>query len=252
MIPKVSVITVCRNARGDLVKTRDSLLSQTSNACEWIIVDGASTDGTIEILEGLEGDHIRWISEPDMGIYDAMNKGLRMATGDWVWFMNAGDTFAEDSAVSRLMPVKTDVDIVYGEVEVVDRDGKRLGTRSEVTPHRLPDRLEKEAFKYGMVVSHQAFIVNRRIAPAYKSPPYRLSADLDWMLTLLEEPRKSLNIGLIAIVTRHGATMDHWYRSQFERFLILARHFGYARASWDHFRIAMRRVRHGWRTSLWR
>ena len=252
MIPEVSVITICRNAREDFLKTRESVLSQTSDDYEWIIVDGASTDGTQEVLESLRGDHIRWISETDNGIYDAMNKGLVMARGEHVWFMNAGDIFSDDGAISRVISASRDMDIVYGEVQVTDRDGNILGSRSEVTPHQLPDRLESLSFQFGMVVSHQAFIVRRSIAPAFKTPCYRLSADLDWMLAILKQPRKCRKTGLIARVTRHGATMDHWYRSQFERFLILGRHFGYTRAVWNHLCIALRRIRHGWQTRFWR
>jgi glycosyltransferase involved in cell wall biosynthesis len=252
MNPAVSVITVCRNDRERLLRTRASLESQTPAAHEWIIVDGASTDGTAEILRELDPEECRWISEPDTGIYDAMNKGLAMATGHRVWFMNAGDVFHDEQSLAAVAAADPATEICYGEAVVEDAAGKELGKRSEVTPHALPDPLTKGGFRMGMVVSHQAFIPRREIAPMYLSDKYKFSADLDWMLQILSEERSSTRLGTLARVIREGATMENWRRSQWERFLILARHFGYPVTAWNHLRIAVRRLRHGSSKGLWR
>ena len=95
----VTVVTVCRNVKSSLEKTMNSLLHQSYAHIDYVIIDGASTDGTPEMLGKTEG--VRWLSEPDMGIYDAMNKGIRMAEGEWVIFMNAGDVFASDDTLSK-------------------------------------------------------------------------------------------------------------------------------------------------------
>ena len=90
----VTVITVCRNHAKGLEKTIQSVESQTWQEKEYLVIDGASTDGTMEVIRQHEGSITQWISEPDLGIYDAMNKGVRLAQGQWIIFMNAGDTFA--------------------------------------------------------------------------------------------------------------------------------------------------------------
>ena len=110
----VTVVTVCRNVKSSLEKTMNSLLHQSYAHIDYVIIDGASTDGTPEMLGKTEG--IRWISEPDKGIYDAMNKGIRMAEGEWVIFMNAGDVFASDDTLSKVFSVERDADVIYGDV----------------------------------------------------------------------------------------------------------------------------------------
>ena len=110
----VTVVTVCRNVKSSLEKTMNSLLHQSYAHIDYVIIDGASTDGTPEMLGKTEG--IRWISEPDKGIYDAMNKGIRMAEGEWVIFMNAGDLFASDYTLSKVFSVERDADVIYGDV----------------------------------------------------------------------------------------------------------------------------------------
>jgi glycosyltransferase involved in cell wall biosynthesis len=248
--PAVSVITVCRNAREALLKTRDSINEQTCRDFEWIIVDGDSTDGTVQLLQSMKG--ARWISEPDGGIYEAMNKGLKMARGHRVWFMNAGDRLASADSLETVVSAPGDADICYGEALVEDRQGRILGPRSVVTPHKLPEKVEKDVFSLGMVVSHQAFLPRRAIAPMYQADRYRFSADLDWILTILSRPRICLNLGPLARVEREGASLDFWKRSQAERFLILSRHFGYIRTIGNHLQILFRRLRHGLRTSYWK
>lgn len=252
MNPCVSVITVCRNALQGLNKTADSVLSQSAENFEWIIVDGASEDGTRNFLEALEKPWINWISEADTGIYDAMNKGLAMARGNWVWFMNAGDRFYDKHTLGLLNNVDDSVEICFGESLVFDSVGKELGPRSSVTPHTLPSNLEKLQFRHGMVVSHQAFAVRRSLAPRYTDKRYKYSADLDWLLTILSKPRKSLNLGTLARIDREGATLQNWRQSQWERFLILAGHFGRLATIKNHFTILGRRLVHGKRTNLWK
>ena len=110
----VTVVTVCRNVKSSLEKTMNSLRHQSYVHIDYVIIDGASTDGTPEMLGKTEG--IRWISEPDKGIYDAMNKGIRMAEGEWVIFMNAGDVFASDDTLSKVFSVERDADVIYGDV----------------------------------------------------------------------------------------------------------------------------------------
>lgn len=116
---KISVVTVCRNAADALKITHRSVLEQTFADMEYIVVDGNSFDSTVDFLEKANGV-TQWISEPDKGIYDAMNKGTQMASGDWVVFMNAGDRFASADTLTRLAKdieaIGEDTDVIYGDV----------------------------------------------------------------------------------------------------------------------------------------
>ena len=112
--PKVTVITVCRNNKAALEKTIHSVLCQQYDALDYLVIDGASTDGTVTLLSTEKG--LRWISEPDNGIYDAMNKGIMMADGEWIIFMNAGDTFASEDTLQKVFSVEREADIIYGDV----------------------------------------------------------------------------------------------------------------------------------------
>ena len=114
--PLVTVITVCYNAREMLLRTMNSVWAQTYKHVEYVIVDGASTDGTLELLEEYGGRIDHWVSESDKGIYDAMNKGVSMAKGKWVIFMNAGDCFADNHVVENVFSVPRQADVIYGDV----------------------------------------------------------------------------------------------------------------------------------------
>ena len=104
--PKISVITICYNAERYVEKTIESVLHQTFQDYEYIIVDGGSTDGTLDIIRRYESNpHVKWISEPDKGIYDALNKGIKMSTGEWINCMNAGDCFASDDVLEKVFAV---------------------------------------------------------------------------------------------------------------------------------------------------
>lgn len=112
----VTIITVCRNHAKELEKTIQSVENQTWQKKEHIVIDGASTDETLEVIQQ-HGDSItQWISEPDQGIYDAMNKGIRLAQGQWVIFMNAGDTFASTDTLQRVFQESQEADVIYGDV----------------------------------------------------------------------------------------------------------------------------------------
>ena len=118
----LSIITINRNNESGLEKTMQSVLSQTCLHFEYIVIDGASTDGSIEIIKRFSkcfGERIKWFSEPDNGIYNAMNKGIRMATGDYVEFLNSGDSLVSDDVVSRMIATleeKKYPSILYGNM----------------------------------------------------------------------------------------------------------------------------------------
>ena len=126
-VPEVSIITVCRNAESCLGSTMDSILAQTFQPIEYIVIDGASTDRTLALIKEREaafrsrGIAFRWLSEPDGGIYDAMNKGIRLASGRWLNFMNAGDGFHDAEVLADIFSrgeYPSEVGVIYGDTEL--------------------------------------------------------------------------------------------------------------------------------------
>ena len=110
--PKVSIITVCFNAKEMLITTLEDIRKQKYDNLEYIVVDGKSSDGTLDLLNNYQDIISKIVSEPDKGIYDAMNKGINIATGEWVIFMNAGDTFANENILTRVFKEDDDADVI--------------------------------------------------------------------------------------------------------------------------------------------
>ncbi len=237
----LSVITVTYNAEKTLQRTLKSVAEQTYPFIEHMIVDGASTDGTVQLIQEHEGDGVRWISEPDKGLYDAMNKAMEMATGDWLCFLNAGDTFHDAKTVEKLMrsftPSKSP-DILYGETAIVDDEGKFLGMRRL----KAPDRLTWKSFKQGMVVCHQAFIVKRELAEPYDLT-YRFSSDFDWAIRLMKRANTIHNSRLLLIdYLNEGLTTTNRRASLKERYRIMAKHYGHLSTFLHHLWFVIRAV----------
>lgn len=187
--PKFSVITVCYNAEATLEDTIQSVISQTYHHVEYIIVDGASKDRTMDIVNRYRERISVVVSEPDKGLYDAMNKGIRLATGDYLCFLNAGDSFHEDDTLQQmvhsihgtLLP-----DVLYGETELVDHEGHFLRMRRL----QAPEHLTWKSFRQGMLVCHQAFFARRDLVMPYDLR-YRFSADFDWCIKIMKQSRCS-------------------------------------------------------------
>jgi len=121
--PRITVVTVCRNSAASIERTLQSVLAQDYADFEYVVVDGASADGTLEILHRHAGRIATLVSEPDRGVYDAMNKAVRLARGEYLLFMNAGDVFAAGDVLSAAA-AQADADVVYGDFEYVGRPGR--------------------------------------------------------------------------------------------------------------------------------
>lgn len=221
----LSVITVTYNAEHTLERTLESVREQTHPHIQHVIVDGKSTDETVNLIRKYENSHLTWISEPDNGLYDAMNKATNMATGDYLCFLNAGDTFHEPGTVEKMMHSFMEgesPDILYGETAIVDDNGRFLHMRRL----KAPERLTWKSFRQGMVVCHQAFIVKRELAMPYDLS-YRFSSDFDWCIRVMKEGRTILNTHLILIdYLNEGLTTTNRKASLKERYRIMAKHYG--------------------------
>ncbi len=241
-LPKISVITVVYNGQDFLEGTIRSVMNQTYKHIEYLIIDGKSKDKTVDIIKQYDHYISDWITEQDKGLYDAMNKGLKMATGDFVLFMNAGDQFA-DSTVLETVFSKYDAttDVLYGEVMMVDENRQAIGTRTEITTRKLPQQLTWKSMKLGMVVCHQAFIPRRELCPFYMVD--NLSADIDWVIEILKKSRKNVNCGIvIADFLVGGVSKQRHRQSLKDRYNVLQKHFGIIPNFFNHILIIIRAI----------
>lgn len=241
LTPKFSVITVTYNAAAVLEDTIQSVISQTYHHVEYIIVDGGSTDGTLDIIGHYRDRIATVVSEPDKGLYDAMNKGMHLATGDYLCFLNAGDSFHEDDTLQSIAHSLTGSalpDVIYGQTALVDNEGHFVRMR------RLsaPERLDWKSFRQGMLVCHQAFFAKRTLAEPYDLR-YRFSADFDWCIRVMKRAQTLHNTHLTLIdYLEEGMTTRNRRASLRERFRIMVKHYGWASTVLHHAWFVVRAV----------
>lgn len=229
LLPRLSIITVTYNAAQYLPITLQSTAAQTWRAWEHIFIDGGSQDATIELIQKYEpqAPAIQWVSERDRGIYDAMNKGLRMARGEYVVFLNAGDAFWEERTLEEIFSsAPAEADVLYGDHRYVDENGEILPRRR---PRPYPHHsLSVKNFRTGMGIAHQALIVRRNMAPEYDLR-YPLAADLDWAIRLMKAHPKVHDTRRVIIRFLEGGVSARRRRQYMrERTQIIYRHFGIA------------------------
>ena len=257
---KITLVTVTYNAAQVLGRTLDSVFRQRYNNVEHIIIDGASSDGTAALAQDYlersiasDGGHeVRLLVEPDNGIYDAMNKGLSLATGDYVCFLNAGDTLPADDTLAilaeRIAADTADGEelpaVVYGNTDIVDADGRFLRHR-RLSP---PTVLTWRSFRNGMLVCHQAFYARTDLARDIRyNLSYRYSADFDWCVRVMRKAEeKGLRMTdsnlLLAHYLNEGATTRNHKASLHERFRIMAEYYGTLPTALRHVWFGLRSV----------
>lgn len=177
---KISVVTVCYQAERNIAKTIESVKHQSYPDIEYLIIDGGSSDRTLEIVYETLGDFpVQVVSEPDHGIYDAMNKGVRMASGDYVHFLNAGDTYFSSDVIEKTVRKieKTDADIVYGDIEYLYPDGKR-------ERRNYDGKCAKQIYYLtGDCINHQAMFARKSLLKRDMfDTSLKICADRDWMM----------------------------------------------------------------------
>ncbi len=241
--PLFSIITVTWNAAAVLVPTMRSVAEQTCRNFEHLIIDGASTDDTLRIAGEMgAGERTRIFSEPDEGLYDAMNKGMDRAKGKYLIFLNAGDAFHSADTLSRIASAVRENEmpgILYGQTQVVDEHRHRVGDRHLTAP----EKLTLESFADGMVVCHQAFVVLARIASPYNTA-YRFSADYEWCIRCLQHSRRNVYVpGIMIDFLEGGLTNKNHRASLMERFRIMCRYYGAATAVRKHIAFIPRALR---------
>jgi glycosyltransferase involved in cell wall biosynthesis len=236
--PKLSVITIVYNNVRDIERTVLSVLNQSYSNIEYLVIDGASNDGTIDILRQYESRITKLVSEKDKGIYDAMNKGLALATGEYVLFMNSGDEIYSSKTVENIFASGDDADIYYGETEMFDDAWQSLGRRR----HKAPEAFTWKDFKYGMSISHQAIYIRKSLTEPYDLT-YKLSSDIDWILRAAKKAKKIVNVK--AVVAKYlvgGMSKKKHRQSLAERFSIFVKHYGLIPTIFNHLLIALNLV----------
>lgn len=223
--PLFSVITVTFNAKSTLEPTMTSVANQKFKDFEHIIMDGCSTDGTLEIAERLKTPATKIISSPDHGIYDAMNKAIGVAGGKYLIFLNAGDRFYDSDVLGRMAKAaQSSPGVIYGQTVLVDNDNNILGPRHLTAPPVLT----ADSFKEGMLVCHQAFGARQDLVPLYNTS-YRFSADYEWCIRCLQVSEHNVYVGDLPVIRylSEGMTTKNHRKSLAERFRIMSHYYGF-------------------------
>lgn len=248
---KITIATVTYNAEATLARTMQSVAAQDYPYVEHLVVDGNSQDGTLAVFHHFQElnsnatvpHELVCRSENDEGLYDAMNKALALATGDYICFLNAGDRLHSPHTLSLIAAhAEGRPAVIYGDTDLVDDEGRFVRHR------RLhPDENTTwRSFKNGMLICHQAFYARMDLA---RSTPYdrryRFSADYDWCIRLMQlaERRRLPLCSVHAVVADYlseGLTTHNHRRSLTERFGIMVRHYGWLTAVTRHLWFVVR------------
>lgn len=233
--PLISIITVVFNSELFLEKTIKSVVNQSYTEIEYIIIDGGSTDGTLEIIKRYEKYLSIWISEQDEGLYDAMNKGIALAKGEYLWFINSGDELYSENILNDIFAqIDTLPDVIYGETEIINFKGQSLGMRR----HKTPKKLDWKSFRFGMLVCHQSIIVRSSLVENYVID-YKYSSDFEWVVRILKKSKSIHNSNLIlSKFMEGGLTKQSLKPSLKERFQIMSQYYGLIPTIFNHIVLA--------------
>ena len=252
---KFTIVTCTFNAEHELQRTLDSVFHQSYADVEHLILDGLSSDRSVEMAqtykqrsdEARTGHEVVVCSERDSGLYDAMNKGIARATGDYIVFLNAGDTFPSEATLEHIAHSIGDGEalpgVIYGDTDIVNDEGRFLRHRRLQPPTKLTWR----SFRNGMLVCHQAFYALTTLA---KDNPYnyRFSADVDWCIRVMKEAeRRHLtlkNVDEVVVNYLDGGMTEKNHRASLrERFSIMRRHYGLPLTLIMHVWFAVRQLK---------
>jgi len=253
---KITVITITYNAENAIERTLDSVLKQTFPDIEHLIIDGASNDRTVSIATEYKlrscsannGHEIIITSEPDNGLYDAMNKGINKASGNYLVFLNAGDVYPSSSTLETIACMVGEGEespgVLYGNTDIVDDNGTFLRHR-RLSP---PSHLSWRSFLHGMLVCHQAFYARTDIAKRNNYDlRYKLSADIDWCIRVMKDAKRNhLPLRYVDTVVVNyldgGMSIQNHKASLKERYHIMCRHYGFITTTLMHLWFVIRGV----------
>lgn len=205
-LPKFTIITICLNESKNIRRTCESIASQTFKDKEWIVLDGASTDDTLEILSEFDTNITHLVSEPDDGIYHAMNKGIGISRGEYIIFMNGGDVFATNEAL-KIVAAAPQTDLIYGDIFL-----EKVGAEKVQYPTQI-----KENFLLKNMLPHQATFFRRELFYKFGiyDTSYKIAADYELYIRLLELAKVSHHhiAEPLAVFDRTGISSDQAFRA---------------------------------------
>lgn len=213
MNPKVSIVTVVFNAHLDLEKTILSVINQTYSSFEYIVIDGGSTDGSLNIIKKYQDKITHWISESDGGIYEAMNKGVSLSSGQWINFMNAGDSFASETVIEAIFKEDKDAyDLVCGNALICYPNYQRLIKAKPI-----------ETCFDTMPFSHQTMFVKQGLLKEHPfKTQYRIAGDFDFVVWLcLAKAKVWYEDAILVNYTSGGLSDTHRFLSLSEKKQVL-------------------------------
>lgn len=224
MLPKLSIITVTYNVEKLVSSTIESVLQQKYPNLEYIIIDGKSTDKTIEVVKKYSSQIDVIVSEKDKNLYHAMNKGLKLATGDYVNFLNAGDTIHENFDLAKFMKNGNGKDFLYANVLKIDSEGKFSPWHKSIPQ---PNNLSDKSFLSGSVICHQCMFPKRVLAPTFEEDRWKISADLEWSIKLMRNTQTfHYEDSVYCVFLDGGISSKLRQKSWIERWHILKEQFG--------------------------
>ncbi|HOJ63158.1 MAG TPA: glycosyltransferase family 2 protein [Spirochaetota bacterium] len=218
---KFSIITVVYNGESSIENTILSVINQSYKNIEYIIIDGKSTDKTLQIVNKYSDKITKIVSEKDNGLYYAMNKGIDFSTGDYLWFINSGDEIYENETIEKISAqIEFDLpDVIYGRTALYGFNGEFVKTPS------VPQKINPITFAKGMLVSHQGFIVSKRIVEYYDTE-YKSASDQDWIIRILKKSKTILNTNeIISKYIIGGSSYKNFILNWKERLKIIKKHF---------------------------
>ena len=244
MPKKLSIITINYNNYPGLLRTAQSVIEQTAREqFEWLVIDGGSSDESSDWLNENKAKIDVLVAEKDQGIYDAMNKGMALATGKYIWFMNSGDAIFDLQTAEKLLnDFDSDADVYFADTMFINPQGQELGLISKLKPQKFPKELGPNSFRFGMNICHQSFIVKRNLAPKYNMQ-YRLASDIDWIIQILK--KKHLSHQCNFVLSRFetgGSSYQHTKKAWRERYQVLSNQYGIIPNFFSHIYIAIRRL----------
>ena len=212
---KISIITVAYNSALTIRKTIESVMTQDYPNIEYIIVDGKSSDGTlniaIEYVEKFNG-RLKIISEKDNGLYDAMNKGIQISTGDVIGILNSDDFFTTKNSISRIAQAfEENIDGVYGDVNIINNKGDNRVIRTISCK-----RFNKKQIRYGIIPPHPSFYVRRTCYERYGiyKTNYKISSDFDLMVRIILSGARLKRLDFCIVTMRNGGISTKGFRSR--------------------------------------
>jgi len=182
---KITIVTVCYNAERTIAETLESVAMQSHHDVENIVIDGASTDNTLKIVERYAGRLAHVLSEPDHGVYDAMNKGIKLASGDVIGFLNADDVYADKNVLTRVVDIieRETLDALFGDVEFFRPNDPTRTIRRYRSARFSPDKIA-----LGWMPAHPALFLRRRVYERFGvfRTDYRIAGDFEYCARIFQ------------------------------------------------------------------